>query len=475
MYDAVVNTALGAKHDSLLWMVFRNVSITPDRIRVSRHWNRPPGVKGILGKFADDRRGVVIVMFALMLPILVSFIGLGTEVTLWYSSKRNLQTIADAASIAGAYERLQSDYTSSSITSVVTIEATSNGYDSSTDTLTAVNPASSGAYTADTSSVEVNLTRSIALLFSAMFMDSAVSINARAVANSVAGGNEACVLALDGSASKAVSVSGTASVDLDGCEVAANSTASDAIDVSGAADLTVDCASTPGGTDGTITMNECSSANTGISAITDPYSSLTVPAESTDCDTSSNVSSSDGDTYSVANNDTNGDGVVVFCGKLTINAGDSVTFETGTVFVMNGKAFSVSGGANVTGTNITMVFTGSGGTWASASINGGGTIAMSAQTTGDYAGILFYQDGSATDSPSNNFTFNGGSNTEMTGVIYVPENDVSFSGGNETDDNGCLQIVASQVSFSGNADIENDCSGTGVGSIYTSYVVSLVE
>lgn len=442
--------------------------------RASNRDQQPRG-QGILRRFGGDQRGVIFVMVALLLPIIVGFVGLGTEVTLWFNAKRNLQTIVDAAAIAGAYEQLEADATSTSIITVATTEATSNGYSASSDTLTAVNPASTGSFTADTSSVEVNVSRSVALLFSAVFLENSVSINARAVANSVAGGDEACVLALDGSASKAVSVSGSASVDLDGCEVAANSTASDAIDVSGSASLSVDCASTPGGTDGTITFTECGSANTGISAIDDPYDDLTVPSEATDCDTNSNVSSSDGDTFSVANNDTNGDGVVVFCGKLTIGAGDTVTFETGTVFVLNGKDFTVNGGANVTGTNVTFIFTGSGSTYASATINGGGTVALSAQTSGDYAGILFYQDGNANDSPNNDFKFNGGSSTEFTGVIYVPVNDVSFSGGNETDDNGCLQIVASQVSFSGNADLENDCTGTGVTSIFTSYVVSLVE
>jgi len=436
---------------------------------------------GFLERFVSDRRGVIAVMFALMLPILVGAVGLGVEVGFWYQHRRDVQTLADAAALAGAYEAQDSAATSSTITTAATADATRNGYSVSTDSISAANPPASGSYTSDSGAVSISVSRTVQLLFAGWFLgSSSVTVSASAVATSVTGGDEACVLALSSSASRAVGMSGGASVSMDGCQVASNSTASDSIYVSNNSSLTVDCVTTAGNIDGTedITYNVCASGNESASTITDPYASLTVPAEAADCDTNSNTSSSDGQTFSLANNDTNGDGYVVFCGAVSINSGDSVTFDSDTVFVFNGDDLTINGGADVSGSGVTFLFTGSGSNqngWSSASVNGGGTVDLTAPTSGDWAGILFFQDSDAPSHSSLNMTFNGNSDTDLTGVIYVPNNDLSFTGGNELDDNGCLQLVANEISFSGNADFENECTGTGVQSIYTSYTVSLVE
>ncbi len=432
----------------------------------------------LLRHFAVDRRGVIAILFALLLPVMVGMIGLGVEVAYWFQHKRNLQTVADSAAIAGAYEALSSSATAATIVTAATTDATRNGYDPTTDTITAVTPPTSGSYTADSSAVEVNLTRAVQTLFVGTFLGNSISIGARAVANSVLGGDEACVLALDTTAQNAINVSGTSSVSFDGCQIATNSSDDSSVNVANNADLTVDCISTVGGVDGSPTYSSCSGAKTGVNAITDPYAGLSVPDISADsCDYTGNgnnaYAASDGETISVPS----GTDYAILCNGFKINAGTSVTFSAGTYIVTSGS-FTINGGANVSGTDVTFIFTdsiGGNGNYADLSINGGGTVSLSAPTSGDYPGILFYQDQNAPGSNSDIFSFNGNSDTELTGTIYVPKNDVTFSGGNETDDNGCLQIVALTVTFNGNADIENQCAGSGVSSIYTSYIVSLVE
>lgn len=427
----------------------------------------------------DDRRGAIIVLVALVFPILTGVVGMGLEFGLWFQAKRNLQTAADAAAIAGAYEAQESDATSASILSVATTDATRNGFDSSSDIIATNNPPSTGSYTSDTSAVESSLSQSIALLFAGVFLSSDVTVTARAVATAVPGGEEACVLSLSSSASRGISVSGGASVSMDGCQVASNSNASNSVYVSNNSSLAVDCVTTVGQVDGTedITLNTCSSVVEGNNAITDPYADLSVPAEADTCDINSNTTLSSDRDFD-ASDDANGDGYVVFCGKLTVNSGVTATFDDDLVYVMNGDDLTINGGATATGENVTFIFTGSGSNangWASANISGGATVELSAPTSGTWAGILFYQDGDAVTSSSLDMTFNGGSDMEMTGVIYVPNNDVSFTGGNSTDDNGCLQIVADEVSFGGDADLENQCSAAGVDPIYVSIVVTLVE
>ena len=49
-----------------------------------------------------SQRGAVIVLFALLLPVLFGFMGLGIDVGLAYVEKGKVQDIADSAALAGA-------------------------------------------------------------------------------------------------------------------------------------------------------------------------------------------------------------------------------------------------------------------------------------------------------------------------------------------------------------------------------------
>ncbi len=54
------------------------------------------------GTIKKSQRGAVIVLFALLLPVLFGFMGLGIDVGLAYVEKGKVQDIADAAALAGA-------------------------------------------------------------------------------------------------------------------------------------------------------------------------------------------------------------------------------------------------------------------------------------------------------------------------------------------------------------------------------------
>ncbi len=218
---------------------------------------------GVLASLGVNRRGVITVMLALMLPVMIGFIGLGVEAGMWFQNKRDIQTAADAAAAA----------------------ATLNGYVAGSDTLTAVNPPSTGSNTGDGEAVEVNISSSVNLIFANMFLDNAITIAARAVATTTTGGEEACVQAFDASTQRANNVTGSAVVDMEGCEVATNSAANNSISVSHNGTLGVDCIATVGNVNGTVAMDECNDAKTGVSSITDPYSEVTTAELETYADT----------------------------------------------------------------------------------------------------------------------------------------------------------------------------------------------
>jgi Flp pilus assembly protein TadG len=54
--------------------------------------------------FLRDRRGVVGVALAVLLPVLIGFAGLGVEVGWWFAIQRQNQSAADAAAISAALE-----------------------------------------------------------------------------------------------------------------------------------------------------------------------------------------------------------------------------------------------------------------------------------------------------------------------------------------------------------------------------------
>jgi Flp pilus assembly protein TadG len=462
------------------------------RQMVSRYFKSLFSIDELM-RFSSARRGSVTIALALVLPILVMFIGLGVEVSMWFQLKRDIQTTADSAAIAGAYEAIELDATTSTVLSKTVSAATANQYDVSTDTLVADNPPATGPNTSETDAVEVNISRPVNLLFASMIEDFSVVISARAVANSAASGEEACALALDTTASGAVSVSGSAVVTMNGCEVATRSTDSRSININGGADLNVDCVATSGDINGSINYTECSEGKINLPVIADPYVDLSMPVdeygnpEALPCDEDDNISGADiNATDSTVLDDDDGDGYVVICGGMTINAGETIDLNPAytssgdssdtVTYIFKEDSLMINGGSNVTGLNTSFLFTGVTPEWAKASVAGGGSINLSASLEGDYAGILFFQDPDSASSPTNGFSFTGDSDTELTGVIYIPNNTVSFSGGNDADDDGCLQLIAKKLSFTGNADIDNKCEGfAGIKPVQTSYQVSLIE
>ena len=80
------------------------------------------------------RDGAVLVYLALAMPVMVGVIGLSVDVAGWQAQKRQLQTIADAAAVAGALERLRSG-TAASVEPAALIDAQRNGYNASLDTI----------------------------------------------------------------------------------------------------------------------------------------------------------------------------------------------------------------------------------------------------------------------------------------------------------------------------------------------------
>ena len=118
--------------------------------------------------------------------------------------------------------------------------------------------------------------------------------------------------------------------------------------------------------------------------------------------------------------------------------------------------------ANVTGTGVTFYNTGTAAgvfAYKPVSIAGGGTITLTAPTSGTYGGILFFQDRNYT-CPSGNgscnndsSSFGGGSNEYLTGALYFPGTEVTYAG-NPSSVVSSL-IIAWRLTVNGTSQLNN--------------------
>ena len=383
--------------------------------------------------FAGDEKGIIIVMFALMLPLLVGFVGLGVEVAFWFTLKRDLQAAADAAAVAGSYELAEGR--SSSITTAATREAASNGWEAAGGSIAVNNPptnASYPTYLANTDAVEVELTRSETRLFSGWFMSDTVTVNARAVGLAVAGSSTACILALGSSdQSGALKVTGNnTDVTMSGCTAATNSEHDDAVDVT--EKFVVDCIYSAGGIDGSPDTTACASpGKTNQPEITDPYETgVTKPANS-DFDDCAVVDGGDGDVSLTGANSTATINPGVYC-SISVNAQNgTLTLTAGTYYIDRGNIDMQAGTIDATA-GVTIVFGDSTGSDACGGVNkiaGNSALNVTAPVTADtqpFTGLALYRSSDCDASEDMEFTGNTASNIE--GAIYNPSGEIKVSG-----------------------------------------------
>jgi Flp pilus assembly protein TadG len=405
-------------------------------------------------RFQRDQDGSFVIISALTMPVLIGMVGLGAEVTLWYNKHQTQQNAADSTAISAAtnYWFNPEGNLSTQAAGVAAAYGYVNGQNGTT--ITVHRPPTSGNYTTKQTAVEVIVQQTQSRLFSKLWNNQPQSISARAVA--YATGGNGCVLALSGSASKAIDVSGTADLLLTKCSLQSNSAASDALNVGGSSQVTALSVDAVGGVVGGGNITTDNGVHTGTDPATDPYANVAMPAPPAgNCVNLANGAIPQPNTF--------------YCKLDFHNASDNITLAPGTYFIGSGD-MKVNSGATVTGTGVTLVFTKSTSQYGKIDIEGG-TLNLTAPTTGPTAGIAVFGDRNAPSSID--FTFNGNSTMNITGAIYVPTGTVNYSGGQYSPDS-CLQVIGNKVNITGNSYFAVNCQGKGTKAIASS-VAKLVE
>jgi Flp pilus assembly protein TadG len=419
-------------------------------------------------RMQSDRRGVVAVVIALVaIPVLAGFATLAVDTSTWSSSQNSAQGAADNAALSAVVAK-GAGSSSTQITNEVLANAALNGFTNGQNgvTVTVNNPPKTGPNTSNSNAYEVIVTKPQNAFFSGL-LGTAPTVIGRSVAI-VQSGSPACVLALDSSASGAITMSGGASVGAPKCAVAANSSSATAGNFSGGATLTAANFNVVGNYSVSGGATVSATIMTGAPKTTDPYASLAVPSYTVCNNTAYSLS---GGTATLASSVDCGAISVSGGGHLTMNPGaySSITVSGGSTLTMNPGIYVIygSGGFNLSGgttTNasggVSIVLTSNtGSSYGSITISGGATLTLTAPSSGSMQGVAFYVDRNAPKSGSDSFS--GGSSMAITGSIYTPSQQATYSGGSSTA-SVCLQLIADTVNFSGGSSFGVSCGSLTV-------------
>lgn len=415
------------------------------------------GLQRFVTRIRKEKAGSALVYTALAMPVLIGAVGLSMDVGLWYMDKRNVQTIADSAAMAGALERrrLDDSATYALVQAAAQVDAEANGLDLSDGyTLNVVWP-----YDSNNQKVEVEIAHDADAYMTSAFFEQAFSIRARAVAKSVEG-YDTCIFGLNPTAPDTIKVNGAANVTLD-CGIFSNSdypydgtTASFLQEGSGS--VTASEVKVVGDAE---YSNVTPTPDTGLNHTTDPLLGMPPPTIPASCDYTSNMNFNEpgagGGGPGVGGGGGGGGSGHVhvypgrYCGvQIRITTSSTlVHFHPGIYVMDDGSNIDINGYAG--GTEVMFYFTDDSPN-IPFSIQAGSDVNFTPMTSGPYAGVLIYEDRNATAGHSYDFT--GGANMYLEGIMYAPNADVKFAG---TAGGGASMILADTVQFAGDSTFAN--------------------
>ena len=421
-----------------------------------------------LHKLLGNERGNVIFIMAASLPVIIGCAGLATDTIQWTLWKRQLQRAADSAAVAGVYTRTVTN-TQTAVETAVCSDLAKNQQtgmtlagsyvtcpDGTTRRGTVTLVADSGVMTKQ---VQVSLTLQQSLPFSSMFVTTAPSITAVATAASVPAGGDACIQALESSASQTgITNSGNTTVSAPKCIMYSNSPSVNSASAGGSSSVTVKSIAAVGG----ISQSSNWSVQSYLPyspSLADPFANVTPDPNAMNCssaalDQTTNISAA------VAAGTNCWSSLSVGANK-TLNMGS----YAGPIYI-NGGSADLKGTFNCTGCTIVLTnkSTATNATIGTLSSNAQAANNISAPTTGTFKGIAIYQDRRAI---GNTNKINGGSGSVITGAVYFP-NDVLWINGSGGGVALCAMWVARRIVFTGNSSItltamsDSTCAGSGM-------------
>jgi putative Flp pilus-assembly TadE/G-like protein len=403
----------------------------------------------------NREKGSILMLGAVAIFVVMAFAGLALDASYMYFHKRAMQTAADAGAYSGALELLRGN---TDTTTAAKTDTALNGFTDGSDnvTVTVNSPPASGSKSGDANFVEVIISHPQPTWFMRALNFNSITVKARAVAGLGNTGN-GCVYALNQDTSKTNNgffVNGTTDSTFS-CGVFSNAN----FRAVGGACIVTPAVSYTGTYTNADTSGNCGPAGIGQGVpIVDPLANkYSIPTYSS-C-TANNYKVTTGTTVHIP--------AGTYCGGISISGTvQNIIFDAGE-FILVGGGLSVNGAVNVSGSAVTFFNTypdTQSNKYGGISINGSGTVNLTAPTTGSDKALLFYQDPRVSWSASNGSIIAGGANSVYDGIIYFPTTDLTYSGNSSnssTGTDGYTMLVGYDVTINGTAQINSDYSTLG--------------
>lgn len=256
-----------------------------------------------------------------------------------------------------------------------------------------------------------------------------------------------CIYALNRSAPGSLTLSGPVNLNLSGCGIVVDSSSDSALAASGSASVNAKYIDIVGAYTGAGQVAFSTAPQTGSAYSPDPLSFLSPPT-SKKCDfTNLNISSG-------SSRLTPG----TYCNGISISGNADITLAPGTYILMGG-GLHASGTSRLTGQGTIVLTQGLGYSYGPVLVSGSAVVNLQALKSGDYPGILFYQDGRlGAGLPAS--AISGSRNSKLEGVLYFPTTGLTWSGSATGAEGAYLAIVADTINITGSATI-----GTNYGSL----------
>lgn len=399
---------------------------------------------------ADERGTVSVIMGFLLIP-LVGAMGLGFEVSNWYLTLRSMQNAADAAAIAAATNG------GSNYDVEARAVAAQYGFIDGTNNIR-VTPSNAAACPGGggNSCYSVAISGSMPLLLSQIvgYRGDAIlngapqkQLSAQAVAVKAATPFPLCLLALGGNG---IRTNGAPKANT-GCNVMSNV---------GATCNGHNLGAPIGAAHGT--NSGCGvSQYSNLPVASDPYAGLAskIPADSCGGVYPQEPGKKGGSALP-ATNQWSGfqslGGNVIVCGDLQLTGDVTIDAPAGALLVIENGQLDTNGFSLTTtkGSGLTVVFSGSDSVPSTHAPTGGGTLDITAPTSGPWSGVALYQDPRLTTGVD--ISAAGNSPTwKITGLVYLPHSSVTFSGAVNKSGYGqsCFVLVVLDITVNGTGSI----------------------
>lgn len=427
-----------------------------------------------------QRRGVVVVLMAMMLFVILGVMAITLDGGMVRDNHRKVQGACDAAALAAACQLfvnypaiVKSNYTTydpgGAGVAAALASVAANGFpNDGTQSATIVHiPPQTGPFVGKPGYVEVIATYYQQRAFSRIWGPTAIPVTARAVAHGSWGGSGIAILILDPSAQSALNASGTGTVTVTGnANCVVNSSSAKAANVTGGGGITAPGFEITGGYSGTLN----GPVTTNVPPTPDPLSYLPAPTVSVNGQITTKSLGKGNTRYTLTPGR--------YTTLPTFNVGDQVILQQASANSAGGVYFLDGCGLKSTGADITMDTKTTGGVMLYNNPNGSsvsqqiqitgnssGTVNLSALTDGPYAGMLLWQNRTATQPVS----ISGSGNFNLLGTFYTANGTLQITGGGNATIGS--QYVSRTLNLGGGGNVKISYTDAGTARIREAILV----